>query len=40
LHLVHFRGAGPDPAQEVVRDPQLALAFAGWFVATVGILAF
>ncbi|MCX7962635.1 MAG: decaprenyl-phosphate phosphoribosyltransferase [Burkholderiales bacterium] len=31
LYRLHFRGAGGDPAEELVTDPVLALAVAGWF---------
>jgi len=34
LFRLHFRGGGGDPAEEVVRDPVLAAASAGW-IATV-----
>jgi hypothetical protein len=38
LYLVHVRGAGPDPALEITRDPHLVIAFLGWFATTIAIL--
>ena len=34
LYRLHFRGGGGDPAVELLRDPLLAVAVAGW-IATV-----
>ena len=34
LHALHHHGAGSDPAREVLRDPHLAAALAGWAAVT------
>ncbi|QWT45087.1 decaprenyl-phosphate phosphoribosyltransferase [Azospira inquinata] len=39
LFLLHRRGGGGDPAAELLRDKHLLVAFLGWLVAVVGLLA-
>lgn len=38
LFLLHRRGGGGDPAQELIRDPHLLLAVLGWLATVVAIL--
>lgn len=38
LFLLHRRGGGGDPAQELLRDPHLAGALAGWLAVTLWLL--
>ncbi len=40
LHRVHFGNGGRDPAQDLMRDPWLAVAVVGWIIVTVAILTF
>jgi len=39
LHRLHGRGAGADPAEELLRDPLLAAAVAGWLATVVWLIA-
>lgn len=39
LFLLHRRGGGGDPARELLRDPHLLAAFAGWLAVVVAMLA-
>ena len=39
LFRLHFRGGGGDPAEEVVRDPLLAVAGAGWITTVLWLIA-
>ena len=39
LFRLHFRGGGGDPAEEVVRDPVLAAAGAGWIATVLWLIA-
>jgi 4-hydroxybenzoate polyprenyltransferase len=39
LFRLHFRGGGGDPAEEVVRDPVLAAAGAGWITTVLWLIA-
>jgi 4-hydroxybenzoate polyprenyltransferase len=39
LFRLHFRGGGGDPAEEVLRDPVLALASAGWIATVLWLIA-
>lgn len=39
LFRLHLRGGGADPALELLRDPHLALAAAGWLITTVVLLS-
>ncbi|MGH8704612.1 MAG: decaprenyl-phosphate phosphoribosyltransferase [Burkholderiales bacterium] len=39
LHRLHFRGGGGDPAEELVRDPVLALSVAGWLATVLWLIA-
>ena len=38
LFLLHRRGGGGDPAQELLRDPHLMAALAGWLAVTLWLL--
>jgi len=38
LYRLHFRGGGGDPAEEVIRDPLLAAAGAGWVVTVLWLI--
>ncbi len=38
LHRLHFRGGGGDPAEELLRDPALALAVAGWLATVLWLI--
>lgn len=40
LHRVHFGNGGRDPAQDLLRDPWLAVSVLGWIIATMAILTF
>lgn len=40
LHRVHLGNGGRDPAQDLLRDPHLALSVLGWILATLTILTF
>lgn len=40
LHRVHFGNGGRDPAQDLLRDPWLAVSVLGWIIATMSILTF
>jgi 4-hydroxybenzoate polyprenyltransferase len=39
LFRLHFRGGGGDPAEEVLRDPTLALASVGWIATVLWLIA-
>ena len=39
LFRLHFRGGGGDPAEEVIRDPVLAAAGAGWIATVLWLIA-
>jgi hypothetical protein len=39
LFLLHRRGGGGDPALELMRDPHLMAAMAGWLATTLWILS-
>ncbi len=39
LFRLHFRGGGGDPAEEVLRDPLLAVASAGWIATVLWLIA-
>ena len=39
LFRLHFRGGGGDPAEEVLRDPVLAIASAGWIATVLWLIA-
>ena len=39
LFRLHFRGGGGDPAEEVIRDPVLAVAGAGWITTVLWLIA-
>jgi len=39
LFRLHFRGGGGDPAEELLRDPYLAAACAGWIVTVLWLIA-
>jgi 4-hydroxybenzoate polyprenyltransferase len=39
LFRLHFRGGGGDPAEELYRDPVLALAVGGWLVTVLALIA-
>jgi hypothetical protein len=39
LYRLQFRGGGGDPATELLRDPVLALAAAGWLATVLRLLA-
>jgi len=39
LFRLHFRGGGGDPAEEVIRDPVLAAAGAGWITTVLWLIA-
>ena len=38
LYRLHFRGGGGDPAEEVIRDPLLAAAGAGWVMTVLWLI--
>jgi 4-hydroxybenzoate polyprenyltransferase len=38
LFRLHYRGGGGDPAQELLRDPLLAVAALGWVATVVGLI--
>lgn len=39
LFLLHRRGGGGDPAAELVRDPHMVMAFAGWLASVLWLLS-
>ncbi len=39
LHRLHARGGGADPTEELLRDPLLAAAVAGWLATVAWVIA-